>query len=242
MKRILGLVCGIALVAPLAFGQTNVLSQNAVGYVKVTIPDGGLALVRHDFEALDPAVSNTMKNLIGDQLPNDSVAYIWDVSSGYVIETKGGRSGDWPANGREVFRGEAFWLQVPPASGQAEWDVYLMGEVPGANNGSESSTVTGINNVDAVGYPFPAAVVWGTTSLANDLPNGSEIFFWDIDGSLGANGGAGQGYVSYAKGGRSGDWGTEGNNVVIEPGTAFWVLVGDSSTIDWTETKPYTWP
>ena len=233
MRRILGTALGLIMMAPLAHGQ-NVLSQNAVGYVRVTIPDGGLALLRPDFEQIDPSVPADMFNLIGDQLPDGSLAHIWDVTtSSYVSELKGGRSGAWPNPGREVARGEAFWLQVPSGSGQAEWDVYIMGEVPGTNNASESSTVTGIAGVDAVGYPFPAAVTWSNTTLSAQLPNGSAMHIWNI---------ATQSYDSFTKGGRAGDWGPVGNAVVIEPGTAFWVDVADASVIDWTEVKPYDWP
>lgn len=233
MNKILGLALGVALAAPVAFGQTNVLSQNAVGYVKVTIPDGGLALIRPDFEQLDPSVPADMNNLIGDQLPNGSQAHIWDVgTSAYVTELKGGRAGAWPNPGRVVERGEAFWLEIPDSSGQADWDVYIMGEVPGANNNSETSSVLAISGVDAVGYPFPAAIVWGETSLATNLPLDSLLHLWNIDT---------QSYESFLKGGRGGDWGAA-ETKVIEPGTAFWVEVGDASVIDWTEAKPYNWP
>jgi hypothetical protein len=42
MKRVIALALGIAVVGGAAFAQTNqVLSRNAVGYVRVDIPPGG---------------------------------------------------------------------------------------------------------------------------------------------------------------------------------------------------------
>lgn len=55
MKRlVLAVIVAAAALALFCYAQTNqVLSRNAVGYVKVTCPRGGLVLVRMDFESLD---------------------------------------------------------------------------------------------------------------------------------------------------------------------------------------------
>ena len=59
MKKI-ALVVLLALVCSIAYGQTQVLSRNAVGYVKILGEKGKLTLGRSDFEAMDAAGNLTM--------------------------------------------------------------------------------------------------------------------------------------------------------------------------------------
>lgn len=238
MKKMLGIALGLAMLAPLAFGQTNVLSQNAVGYVKVKVPGNGrLNLCRLDFLPLNPAVPNTIGNIVGDQLPAGSNAFIWDPTlngglGGYILQNKSARSG-WPTAGApEVETGDAFWLQTPAADATS-YDVYLMGEVPGANNNSETKTIAGLAGFDAVGYPYPAAIAFSNTTLQTALPSGANVFFWQVDNNP-------QGYAFFNKSARSG-WSSAALAFVIQPGTAFWVE-NPGAPINWTETKPYAWP
>ena len=234
MKKILGIACAVAMAAPLAFGQASVFSQNAVGYVRVKVPaQGELNLVRQDFLPLDPSVPPNMLNLVGDQLPTGSNAFIWDSTAneglgGYIFEQKSARGG-W-GNGTEIAPGQAFWLQTPAADPN-DYFVYLMGEVPGANNDSEEVTIAGVAGFDAVGYGFPAAIAFGDTDLAEKLPTNSNVFFWNVET---------QGYQFFQKQARGG-WPNDALDFVIEPGTSFWVEnVG--APIDWVESKPYAWP
>ena len=69
MKKTIIALAVIALVAPLAFGQ-EVLSRNAVGYVKVTAPKGKFTLVSMDF--VDMGGGKTASDILGDQLPAGS--------------------------------------------------------------------------------------------------------------------------------------------------------------------------
>ena len=68
MKRI-ALVVLLALVCSIAYGQTQVLSRNAVGYVKILGEKGKLTLGRSDFEAMDAAGGIQVSNMFGNQLP-----------------------------------------------------------------------------------------------------------------------------------------------------------------------------
>lgn len=240
MKRLLGIACTVAMAAPLAFGQASVFSQNAVGYVRVNVPRGvaplgGLALVRLDFEPLDPLAPNNTINVLGDQVPTGSRVHVWrsDIggTGGYCSETKT-RSG-WPASCGVIERGEAFWIEIPPAAAEPSYNVYLMGEVPGANNDSETLTINVATGIDAVGYPYPAAIAWADTTIAAPLPAGARIHFWNISGP------SAQSYTSHTKT-RSG-WPTAALDTIIEPGTAFWIE-NPGAAVDWTEAKPYAWP
>ena len=67
MKKI-ALVVLLALVGSIAYGQTQVLSRNAVGYVKILGEKGKLTLGRSDFEAMDSAGGIQVSNMFGNQL------------------------------------------------------------------------------------------------------------------------------------------------------------------------------
>lgn len=238
MRNIFILALCMTIMATLSYGQTNVLSQNAVGYVKVTVPRDGLALVRLDFLPIDPADDPIIANIIGDQLPILSKAHIWDSDAGagglggYISVTK--TLSGWPTTGNgatPINQGDAFWLEVPASAAEPEYDVYLMGEVPGKNNNQETNTVFGSGGVDAIGYPYPSAIAWGDTTLAPVLPPTSKLHIWDpYKDGIG-------GYDSRTK--TISGWGTA-NDIIIEPGTAFWVET--ASSFEWDEEKPYTWP
>lgn len=222
MKKALVALIAIVMVASLSFAQDEVKSVNVVGFNKVTIPANGLALVTPTFESFG---EGTLEDLIGDQLPVGSFAWIWDrEAKGYVSATRGLFDG-WTATTNVILRGDAVWLKAAPGSG--EQTVAIMGEVPAAYNGSETTTVHNISTVDAVGYAYPVDVNWADeTTLASDLAVGSSIVLWDVDA---------QGYVSFVKGLFDG-WGTE--PIIIPAGHAFWVR--SSSIIDWEETAPYS--
>ena len=233
MKKMACLIVGLTTMATMALGQgqSNVFSANAVGYVKITANRGNLVLIRTDFLNISGS-NDTMQSLIGDQVPLNSQAHIWDRDTdSYVTELRGGRAGDWPSNGREVAPGDAFWIEIPDSAPDASYDMFVMGEVPGDNNNSESNNIPGID-FDAIGFPYPVATNWGDTSLAIDAPLGSQVHFWDPTN---------QTYVSAIKGGRAGDWDAATKAKMIQPGEAFWLEVG-AGTLDWDVTKPYNYP
>lgn len=228
MKKLTVLILAIALVCPLAFGQTQVLSRNAVGYVKVTVASNGYNLVRIDFEGLGD--DTTVSNVIGEQLPNGSFVHIWDRSlKTYVSVQKPLRGGAWGAN--VLNRGDAFWLRVPGLVATSnEYTVFLMGEVPDTFGGGGTSSIPNLTGIDAIGYAYPAEIRWVDTELASNAPNGAFLHVWN-----------GSNYLSYQKPLRGG-WPSAASNVVLHPGQAFWYRPGSSVTQTWTETKPYTWP
>jgi len=224
MKRIV-VILAVLLVASAAFAQSNqVLSRNAVGYVKTSVASNGLQLVALNFESLDGA-DVTIDELIGDQIPGGSYAFIWDSAGGlYQTEIKSSRSGAWSPNTNPIMPGVGFWLEVPAGVPSNSYDVYLMGEVPSSTNYVKTIPTS----YDCVGYMYPVSTLWTNTQLAQDLVGGSFLFMWN-----------GTGYDTHQKSARSGAWSDP--SLVIEPGEGFWINnVGAS--FDWDETKPYTWP
>lgn len=214
------------MMGTMAFGQTNVLSQNAVGYVKKTVDQGTLALMSYDFIDLagNPV---TVASLMGDQVPVGTAVSVWDrAGSSYVTVQKGARG--WPGTTPELMRGDGFFVQIPDNSAESAYDIYMLGEVPGANNNADETTVPNVE-LDAVGYPYPAAVLFTATTAAASAESGDAVSTWDQ---------ANQQYATFVKGARG--WPGGALNLVIEPGEAFWLDL--DTNIDWTEPKPYAWP
>ena len=228
MKRI-ALVVLLALVGSIAYGQTQVLSRNAVGYVKILGEKGKLTLGRSDFEAMDSAGGIQVSNMFGNQLPDNTTLYLWDRgAAAYKTIAKVPRSG-WAAAGTtRVARGGGFWIRVPSGAASNEYPVYIMGEVPDRLT-APTTTVTGLSGLNMLGFPYPVQGLWTNTDIAIKAPVNSILYLWDQSN---------QAYQTHAKVPRSG-WSTA-TNLVLYPGQGFWLR--NTGTFDWAESKPYTWP
>jgi hypothetical protein len=197
------------------------ISVNAVGYTKVDIASSNYALMCLGFESFTNADINT---LVGNQLPANSAAWIWDrTGDTYVTEVKMSRGG-WPNPGRTIYRGDAFWLFN---AGAVTNSVVIPGEVPSESRGITNTVVYDVDGLNALSYPFPGPVFWTNTSLAIDAAADDALWIWSVTG---------QTYVSHIKMSRGG-WTTAGG-VEIEPGVAFWFK--SNSTTNWDVPKPYT--
>lgn len=222
MKRTCLLFLVICFAATMAMAATNeVTSVNAVGYITVTVPSNGYALTALNFE---PVGTNdlTMGDLVGDQLPVGSVAYIWSIpQKTYLIETRT-RSG-WGTN--VVDRGAGFWLQLPGAvATTAQYTVRFLGEVPDSTVCATTTTYN-ITGIDAVGYAYPCDILWTNTSLAINGTVGDVIYLWDT---------AITNYQIYTK--TRGGWSTP-DGFKITPDVGFWYQT--TATQNWEETVPY---
>lgn len=213
-KMMLVMAAGAMLTAAVSQADT-VTSVNVVGYYSVTIPNNGLALVTPVLESFEPG---TIGDLVGDQLPPGSDAFIWNrISDSYIADSRG--RGGWTSTNL-ILRGDAVWLRPTPGSG--EITVTFMGEVPGSYNEADTTTVFNIAGADAVGYSYPVDILWTNTALS---VSATDLFVWDIDL---------QTYVAYSKG--RGGWGAA-DTLEIKAGNAFWVNV--SAPTDWEEVAPY---
>ncbi|MBM4142709.1 MAG: hypothetical protein FJ225_03815 [Lentisphaerae bacterium] len=189
--------------------------MNVVGYGKVVIGPGKLVLVATTFETFG---DSTLNDLVGNQLPNGSGAFIWDrVSKTYKTSTLG--RGGWSGT-NVIIRGDAFWLKN---TGSTTNVVTLKGEVPYYYNDSATTTVSQISGIDAVAYAYPVDAFWTNTALAKAAAVNDALYIW--------NGGS---YDVYTKG-RAG-WSTPAG-FKIAAGRAFFVKT--AAAIDWTEVAPY---
>lgn len=234
MRKLVALVvCGM-LVAPLAFAQTNVLSQNAVGYVKVSIDAGTLALVSQAFVDID-GNPQTMSTVVGDQLPNASRAFIWDSGAqqfgqeSFVPAAKGADP-TWTPDTNVLEPGVGFFLECA-TGGDPSYDVYLLGEVPSAAT-TDLTTVPGLT---MQGFPYPATEAWTNTATAQAAVNGDRLFLWD-------QGGQQYDQISFVPAAKGADPTWSDESIQLAPGEGYFYDSGAAGPVVSTEAKPYPWP
>ena len=224
MKKITAILLGTLIASSAALAQNEVLSKNAVGYVKRTVSDGALDLITVPFVNLNEA-NNTISNVFG-AASNLTQVSLW-IPSSQQYATFQKAKGTWGANGTNVIsRGAGIFFRSPSGVSQ---DVFLMGEVPGSESAS-TTTVQVLEGLNALGMAYPVSTTWTSTTLSASLPNLSQISIWD-----------GSAYVTIQK--AKGSWSEAGNALVLDPGDGFFVRQPASSpTINWQQSKPYTWP
>jgi len=229
MKKI-ALVVLLAVVGSAAYGQTQVLSRNAVGYVKITVRSNSLFVARNDFNGLTSALA--ISNAIGDQLPPNSQILLWNKSIQSwrppIIKTAFG----WGSAGSNVLsRGDSFFIKLPKSVPSNSYQVFFMGEVPDRNTTEGTGTTFNIFpglNLNADSYPVSRK--WTSTVMSAKLPPNSQILVWnETNQSYNAP------IIKTAFG-----WGTSGNALTIDPGVGYWIRA--TGTVSFSETKPYTWP
>ncbi len=229
MKKALWIVMAAALAVAVvaATAQTEVLSANAVGYIKKTLPAGG------DLVAMSiPLDSMTNANLVfgetsvASEAPEGAFVYFWDVVGQTWIQGQKSSKG-WGAYGNQVLQpGEGFFLQGDAAAA-SEVEVTITGEVP--SDAQISRSIPGGNALGTLGNPFPVDFIFGTSSVASNAPEGSFVYFWDV---------VGQTWIQGQKSSKG--WGAYGNQAILA-GEGFFLQSPGSATT-WDVDKPYTWP
>jgi hypothetical protein len=235
MRKTLVLAGCALLVAPLTFAQNEVLSANAVGYVKKTIEPGNLALLRYDFLAIDGSPTLIGDVIAADQVGDGSRAFLWDtVNQQFSIENvvAGKSTTAWNPGTSEIVPGISFFLQIAD-SAPVPVDVVMVGEVPGSNNNSDSTSVDVVEGLTLAGFPYPVTVNWVDTTLAQSASDGDRLFTWDA---------VNQAYLidNYVVGKSSSAWNP--GDKVLQPGDGFFYEKNTAGTTAWVENKPYTWP
>ena len=230
MKKLIIAALAAGLIGASAQAQTNqVLSRNAVGYVKVTAASNSMVLIRNDFNDLTSGGAPAVSNIIGDQVPVNSTVFIWSRSSqSYNSGTRSSRSG-WGSFGSNMLnRGEGFFLKIPSGAGISNYTVYLMGEVPDKTT-APTTTVANVTGLGLFGNPYPVSTPLTNIAIVANAANNDVVYLWNVTN---------QSYVSYTRSSRSG-WGGA-TNVTLSPGEGFWLR--SSITQQWSTVKPYTWP
>ncbi len=202
-------------------GGPLILDRNAAGRTTVICPRGKTVLAGLPYQSLD---RRTMRaaDVFADQLPTGAVVSIWDSANQRFVSDTNTAEG-W--TGRIVFEpGTGFTVLVPLDAAAAEYPVRLIGEELDRYAGSPATIVI-TNGLGLVAYPFPMAVLWTNTVLAQGAPAGVTQIYWS------ASAGACVTNVRTADGWADPD-------LVLLPGMAFWY----SADATWEESKPYSWP
>lgn len=231
MNKKLWILLGAALVASVlaASAQSEVLSQNAVGYVKKTLPAGGkLVAVSYPLESMTSQDIVFGETSLATEMPVGSYVHFWDeVNQSWEPGVKAGKG--WAALQAQkvIAPGEAFFIQGNPA-GAADVEVTMTGEVP--TDASMARAIVGGNALGTVGNPYPVDFIFGTSAVAEDAPVGTYVHFWSIDN---------QSWEPGVKAGKG--WAALQASKVVEAGEGFFLQqpgAGDT----WVATKSYTWP
>lgn len=225
MKKTLWIaIAGVLVASVIAASAQEVLSANAVGYIKKTIPAaGGLVPVSIPLNSMTESQIVFGRTSVAAEAPVGSVVFFWTGT-----EWSGGGKGakGWAAaqSNKVVGVGEAFFLKG--AAGDVAREVTITGEVP--DDATLSKAVTGGGNLNPLANPYPVDFKFGESALAANAAAGSVVFFWT--GSEWSGGGKG------AKG-----WAAAQSNQIVKAGEGFFLKeVGASGA--WVASKPYTWP
>ncbi len=227
MKKTLVIALGLAILGGNTFAQTNqVLSRNAVGYVKADALKDKFVMLTHNFKDLNGAPV-TATNLIGNQVPNSSSIILWDPGAqAYRFETR--VAGAWDPGTNPIPPGRGFWLRIPPSAASNTYRVYLMGEVPDKLT-LPTNVATIVPGFNMVGFPYPITIPFTSSVLAINGKNTDSAIFWDPTG---------QAYYFETRVAGAWDPGTN----VLQPGQGFWYRSTRTTNMTWTQSKPYTWP
>lgn len=229
MKKALWIVMAAALAVAVvaATAQTEVLSANAVGYIKKTLPAGG-KLVAMSIP-LDSMTNTSLvfgETSVASEAPVGAEVAFWDpIGQSWIAGGKSTKG--WGSYGTQVIQpGEGFFLKGDPLA-VADVEVTITGEVP--SDATLSRTIPGGNALGTLANPYPVDFVFGESAIASNATVGSEVAFWDVDAQ------------SWVAGGKSTKgWGSYGDQV-IQAGEGFFLREAGAVN-QWEATKPYTWP
>ena len=251
-------MCSLILAANTVWANTNeVYSQNAVGYVQMTLPPtGGCVFAAVNFKAFEGS-NLTLGAIFGtNQLIKDSIyaradkVYLWNPilqdferyaqkTSGEFFMRKNWNSGT-PTN-PAIANGAGFWLQSSSIATNTR-TLYIMGEV--VSDGTFSSTV--YPGYQCIGSPFTSELIMTNNdwladgAVGGDIKtNADQIIVWNGSGfdqyGLAADGR----WYSWT------NWVSQGGSPVdrvITLGKGGWYLSKTNTTWTWTQPKPYSWP
>jgi hypothetical protein len=224
MKKILlasALVLAIAVSAAVA---QEVLSQNAVGYIKVATPAGKFVSVAQPLNNMGKAENKFGETSIAQELPVGSIAYFWDPAlqnwGGGGKSLKGWGGGQ---SNRVIAAGEGFFIKSPK-----DGEVTITGEVP--DEPSLDRVIPGNKAFGSLANPYPVDFKFGESDIAKNATVGSSVFFWDMNI---------QGWSGGLKGAKG--WQAAQSNYVVSAGEGFFLKEKETVTTITTQ-KPYTWP
>lgn len=228
MKKILlasALVLAIAVSAAVA---QEVLSQNAVGYIKVPTIAGKFISVAQPLNNMGKAENKFGETSIAQELPVGSTVFFWDsVAQNWSGGVKAGGTKGWAGgqSNRVIAAGEGFFIKSP-----TNGEVTITGEVP--DEAQLTRTIPGNGAFGTLANPYPVDFKFGESDAAKNASVGSTVFFWDL---------VAQNWSGGVKAGGTKGWAGGQSNRVVQAGEGYFLKEAAAVTTVTTE-KPYTWP
>ena len=233
MKKTLWIaIVGALAASVVAASAQEVLSANAVGYIKKTLPAGAkFVMVTVPLNSMTETSNVFGRTSIAQEAPQGSTVYFWDtVLQQWAPGNKGQKGWQPGQSNRVVLAGEGFFLKGSNAA-PSDVDVTISGEVP--DNPISEPIVRAIPGSGAFGTlanAYPVDFKFGESDVAKNATSNSVVYFWDVAAQQWAPGNKGQ------KG-----WQPGQSNRIVQAGEGFFLR--ESSTVTaWTNVKPYTWP
>ena len=236
MKKTLWIaIVGALAASVVAASAQEVLSANAVGYIKKTLPAGGqLVSMSIPLNSMTESSIVFGRSSVAAEAPVNSMVYFWDAVAqswrGGLKSPAGG--GRWPVlqSNWVVQAGEGFFMKGP-GTNTLDVDVTITGEVPPDAN--LLRTIPGSGALGTVGNPYPVDFKFGESELSRSISVNSMVYFWDVTAQAWRGG-----LKSPAGGGR---WPVLQSNWVVQAGEGFF-LKEAAAFNTWTNVRPYTWP
>lgn len=229
MKKLMLSLVAVAMTAGLVEAQTNVLSKNAVGYVKIPVDSNKIYLVSTPFVNMEDGSDYHLVTNVFASVPNRTIITPWrDAEQTYAVYQKSAR-GAWNpgAETSVIKRGTAVFVRMP---GETSTNLFFMGEVPDDTT-APSTMQSRVPGLSFVGNPYPASVSFTGSAMAISAPNRAIVTIWDP---------VNQTYIVHQKSAR-GAWNPAALTAELTPGEGF-IIRSSEGPSNWTEVKPYTWP
>lgn len=213
------------LIASTAF-SAEVLSKNAVGFVKIDVTGGEYQALTVPFtdgsENVKIAWTNTS---LAKGAKDGDMVYFWDNDTGwtgYLYSEKRG----WNKNvlNKTLDPGQMIFYRP-----EVDGTITISGEVP-ADLEFPVGVLPG-GCYSAVGNPYPVEVAWTNTELALAAKDGDMVYFWDNE----------TGWTGYLYSEKRG-WNKNVQNKVLKPGQGVFYRAesGDAKSVQFN--RPYKWP
>jgi len=222
------------LIASTAFGA-DVLSKNAVGFVKITIPAKQYEALSIPFnDSVDTEGIAWTNTAIAKDAVNGSTVYFWNGETqnwDFGTLTKNNTRTQWAVKvrSRKIKPGEMFLYK--PATEQT---VTISGEVP-----EEKTLDVAINAgkiYSAIGNPYPCDIEWTNTPVAEAANNGDTVYFWNVETQN-------WDFGTLTKNNTRTQWAVKVRSKVLEPGHGvFFKAAGSAEAKAVTFDRPYKWP
>ena len=228
MKKTLWIaIAGTLVASVIAASAQEVLSANAVGYIKKALPAGGkLVSMSIPLNSMTESSIVFGRTSVAAEAPQSSVVYFWDASlQSWSPGTKGIKGWSAADSNKVIAAGEGFFLKGPGTAAE----VTITGEVP--DDPKITRTFPGGGTaLGSLANAYPVDFKFGESDLAKNATQGSVVYFWDE--AIQTWGGGTKGIKGWAAG--------QSNRVVVA-GEGFFIKEAGTVTT-WTNSKPYTWP